>query len=219
MKKTTLLNSLFAGFAGVILSVIVLVCAPAPALAQHGGHAGGGGGGGFHGGGGFSSGGYRGGGASAGSYRGGRAGSAYRGGGYGGMRGASAGGSAKGSAARSSGVSRPWSFERGGSVRETSPGFHSFAGGRSSAGLVGGHGTAIAYGRFHSFAGVNGARRGGFYGRGGFGGFPGFGWGGFGWGFGWGWNPYWAWPYWYDPYWYNPWWGDYAAPPDSYYPY
>src|SRR5260370_13199703 len=74
MTKSTLLKTPLAGIASFIL-----FCAPMPALAQHGGHAGGGGGGGgFHGGGG--GGGFHGGGG-GGLHGGGYSGGGVHGGG------------------------------------------------------------------------------------------------------------------------------------------
>jgi len=140
MTKSTLLKTLLAGIASFIL-----VCAPIPALAQHGGHAGGGGGGGgFHGGGGafhgggYSGGGFHGAGSSYGGYRGGMSSGAGR---SGSIRGESS--------ARGSGSARAWSWEGRGS-RDASPGWHSFArsdNGRSANGRsANGGGTETAHG-------------------------------------------------------------------------
>src|ERR1700692_3019261 len=144
MRKSTFLKTLLAG-----ITSLTLVCAAMPAFAQHGGHGGGGGGGGFHGGGG--GGGFPRGGSYSG-YRGG--GSMYGGGGrYGRMGGGSP-------SARSSGGGRAWSSE-GRGVRNTSPGWHSFArsgggGSRNGASTASFH-SPISDGQWHSFGGEHGA--------------------------------------------------------------
>ena len=146
MKNPTLHHAFLVGFAS-----LALICLPAPSLAQHGGggHAGGGGshgggGGSVHGGGGFGGGSYHGGGygggysshggygSSMGGYHGGYGGS--MGGGYHGGSGAGRGlGSGRGMGSASRGVSsHPWSSE-GQGVRNTSPGWHSFERGSSTA--------------------------------------------------------------------------------------
>lgn len=148
-----------------LVSISFLIFA-APALAQHGGgHGGGGGGGGFHGGGG---GGFHGGGFSGGGYRGGSGGGfhsgSYAGRGFSGMRGGSVG-------ARSSGMSRPWSWEGHGGTRNASPGWHSFTGSasarsgrvgamsaRSGARMGGAPSRAVADGNWHSFRAPNAMR-------------------------------------------------------------
>jgi hypothetical protein len=151
-----------------------------------------------------------------------------------------------GSFSARSGAARAWSFARGGGMRDTSPGFHSFAGSGSRAGFAGRSGgaglagragsrsmatthAAMADGQWHSFAGLRPVSagsafvggRGGFFGRGyGWGGwgYPGFGLGwGLGWGWGWGFGLGWD-PFWYwPPYAYNPWW--YGYPASYIYPY
>ena len=82
MRKPTFSNAVLTTVAS-----ITLICAPIPALAQHGGGGHGGGGGGSHGGG-FSGGGGFHGGGSSGGYHGGSYGGYHGGGsGYGGGRG------------------------------------------------------------------------------------------------------------------------------------
>jgi hypothetical protein len=82
MTIPTSLKALLAGIASFALVFVYTVCAPTPALAQHGGGGHGGGGGGSHGGGG--GGGSHGGGSYSGGFHGG--GSSY-GGDRGGSRG------------------------------------------------------------------------------------------------------------------------------------
>jgi hypothetical protein len=152
MRKSTFLKTLLAG-----ITSLTLVCAAMPAFAQHGGHGGGSGGGGFHGGGG----GFHGGGSYGGGYHGGGSYSGYRGGGSmyggGGRYGRMGGGSPS---ARSFGGGRAWSSE-GRGVRNTSPGWQSFArsvgsGSRNGANAASFH-PAIADGQWHSFGGPHAA--------------------------------------------------------------
>jgi len=129
MSTPTLVKALLAGLASV-----TFVCFSTPAFAQHGGGHAGGGGGGFHGGGGGSAGGgSHGGGYSGGGYHGGSYGGGYHGGSGGGGYHAGAGsyggrgsyGGMRGGASSMRGSYHPWASE-GHSVRDSSPGWHSF---------------------------------------------------------------------------------------------